>query len=362
MARVKLRYVNSFKDRFGKWRHYFRRGRMKAIPLPPVVGSKIFNAEYAECLELYGPKATAGDRSKRLPGTLGWVIKQYKSPDNPLWSSLSDGTKDVYNRTFDWLDEHYGRAEFASLEERHVRKIRGELKEQTTEIVNGRALKRGGTTVADRAVDKIGMLWRFAKEHIDGMDRLGPNPAKEVASVHTTHKPHPAWPPELMAAIEAHPNPRVVRAYFLLRYTGQRRSDVVTMDKARFDGTAIQVVQEKTGTFCWIPAHKHLRDHLAATGIDGPFLLQSTWGTPYEATSLTNMIIDACKDAGFPGFSPHGLRHSAGSALAEAGCTVHEIMSILGHLTEREAMEYVRQANRKVMAKSGMGKWEAKSE
>lgn len=360
MARVRLRYVNSFPDRHGKMRHYFRRGKMKAIALPPVLGSKIFLAEYAECLELYGPKATAGDRARRVAGTLGWVIREYKKSSQ--WASLSEGTQDVYNRTFDWLDEHYGRAEFATLEERHVRKIRGQLKDQTTEIVNGRKLTRGGTTVADRAVDKIGMLWRFAKEHIEGMDRLGANPTREVAAVHTTHSPHPAWPPELMAAIEAHPNPRVVRAYYLLRYTGQRRSDVVTMARHQFDGTAIQVVQEKTGTHCWIPAHKRLREHFASTGLGAEHLLESSWGLPYRETSLTNMIIDACKAAGYPGFSPHGLRHSAGSALAEAGCSVHEIMSILGHLTEREAYEYVRQANRKVMAKSGIEKWEKKGD
>jgi integrase len=347
MAVRKLRYVNSFKDRHGIWRHYFRRGKMKAIALPPVVGSKIFNDEYAECLELYGPAAKAGDRSSRSEGTLGWVIARYRSADNALWTVLSDGTKDVYNRTFDWLDENWGRVTLSTLAERHVRRIRDELKERPT--------------VADRAVDKIGMLWGFAKEYIPGMDRLGPNPAKEVKSIHTGHKPHPAWPPELMAAIEQHSNPRVVRAYFLLRYTGQRRSDVVTMDTARFDGTAIQVIQEKTGTPVWIPAHKRLRDHLAATGVPGDYLLTSAWGAPYRATSLTNMIIIACKDAGFPGFSPHGLRHSAGSALAEAGCSVHEIMSILGHTTEKEAYEYVRQANRKVMAKSGVDKWEAKS-
>lgn len=347
MARVKLRYVNSFPDRHGKMRHYFRRGKMKAVALPPVPGSKIFMAEYGECLELYGPKARPGDRSTRSEGTLGWVIKRYRSADNPLWTVLSDGTKDVYSRTFDWLDENYGRCEFSSLEERHVRKIRGQLKDRPT--------------VADRAVDKTGMLWNFAKEHLE-MDKLGPSPAREVASIHTGHKSHPAWPPELMAAIEQHPNPRVVRAYFLLRYTGQRRSDVVTMDKARFDGSAIQVIQQKTGTPVWIPAHKRLRDHLTAGGPLGEYLLESSWGAPYRATSLTNMIIIACKDAGFPGYSPHGLRHSAGSALAEAGCSVHEIMSILGHLTEKEAYEYVRQANRKVMAKSGVEKWEAKGD
>jgi hypothetical protein len=36
---------------------------------------------------------------------------------------------------------------------------------------------------------------------------------------------------------------------------------------------------------------------------------------------------------------------------------MHEIMSILGHLTEREAATYVKQTQRKRMAQSGMNKW-----
>ena len=51
-------------------------------------------------------------------------------------------------------------------------------------------------------------------------------------------------------------NPHLVRAYYLLRYTGQRRSDVVKMERKHFDGTAISVVQQKTGTHVWIPCHQ----------------------------------------------------------------------------------------------------------
>jgi len=210
-------------------------------------------------------------------------------------------------------------------------------------------------------VDKIGMLWGFAKEHLD-MDDLGPNPSKEVASLHKGSTPHPKWPEELCRAFEQLDNPRMVRAYYLLRYTGQRRSDVVKMQPRQFDGSAIEVVQQKTGSYCWIPCHQNLRDHLTATGIDHhPYLLTSSTGDRYQATSLTNLIIVECKRLGFPGFSPHGLRHLAGAALAEAGCTVDEIMSILGHKTEGEARVYVQQANRKIMAASGVLKWEQKS-
>jgi integrase len=54
------------------------------------------------------------------------------------------------------------------------------------------------------------------------------------------------------------------------------------------------------------------------------------------------MVCNACFDLGYPGYSPHGLRHLAGSALAEAGATMDEIMAILGHLTEDEARGYVQ--------------------
>ena len=282
-------------------------------------------------------------------GTLGWVIDNFRADDNPEWAKVKEVTREVYNRRLDWLKAHYGRAIFGSIKEHHCRAIRNKLKENPS--------------VADATVDWIGRLWGFAKEHIDyfgkPQNRLGQNPTAEVAPIHTDHEQHKAWPPELCAAFELLDNPRLVRAYFLLRYTGQRRSDVVQMTKLRFDGSAIEVVQEKTGTYVWIPAHKRLRDHLSAGGIPHEWLLSTLKGTAFKATSLTNLVCNACTELGFRGYSPHGLRHLSGAALAEAGCTLHEIMSILGHLTEKQAAEYVRQAQRKVMAASAMRKLEA---
>lgn len=72
----------------------------------------------------------------------------------------------------------------------------------------------------------------------------------------------------------------------------------------------------------------------------------------------SNLIARVVRELGFPGVSAHGLRHLAGAALAEVGASVHEIMSILGHVTEAQAMEYTRQANMKVMAVSAMAKWD----
>jgi integrase len=77
-----------------------------------------------------------------------------------------------------------------------------------------------------------------------------------------------------------------------------------------------------------------------------------------NSLSLTTMICNACTDFGFPGYSPHGQRHLAGAALAEAGATLEQIKSILGHLTDKEARKYIQQARRKVMAADGMKLWE----
>jgi len=341
VAKVTLAYVNSFRDRHGRVRYYFRKGG-KRIALPGAPGTAVFMEAYEQELAKAAPHVLVRQgRSRRLTeGTLAWVIDEYKK--SAAWKKCKPSTQEVYNRRFDWLRERYGQADFRSFTEDGVRKIRNKLREHPS--------------VADAVVDKIGMLWAFAKEHL-GI-KLGPNPAREVASIHTDHEPHKAWPETLCRAFEALTNPRLVRAYYLLRYSGQRRSDVVRMRTSMFDGTAIEVVQEKTGTYVWIPCHRRLREHLTATGIQGEYLLSNTWEKPYRETSLTNLVCSACKELGFPGYSPHGLRHLAGAALAEAGCSMDEVMAVLGHLTEDEAREYVRQARRKVMARSAMDKWE----
>jgi integrase len=87
-------------------------------------------------------------------------------------------------------------------------------------------------------------------------------------------------------------------------------------------------------------------------------LADMLFGMPFGMVDGMTVFIPKGMALGFPGYSAHGLRHLAGAALAEVGASVHEIMSILGHVTEAQAMEYTRQANRKVMAVSAMAKWD----
>src|SRR4051812_22142608 len=126
MAKVNLPYVNSFRDRHGKLRHYFRRGRV-SVALPGAPGGQTFSEEYDELLALHGPANDATPAGIRLAarqparGTLTWVVAQYRSSDNADWAKLKPSTRVVYDRLFDWLRERYGSGMFVSLRERHVR-------------------------------------------------------------------------------------------------------------------------------------------------------------------------------------------------------------------------------------------------
>jgi integrase len=340
VATYKLDFVNSYRDRHGKMRHRFRRGNVRQM-IHGTPGSAAFMEEYNRLMGLGAPSPTR--RTSGEPGTLGWVIDKYKDPSNKAWAKIKPSTKGVYERHFLYLRDNYGAATFHTITEPDVRAIRNELAARPS--------------VADAIVNKIGLLWQFAKEHLER--KLGVDPTREVAAIHTETESAKAWPEELCAAIERHPNPGVVRAYYLLRYTGQRRSDVTRMKWKQFDGTAVELFQVKTGTYVWVPAHKRLIEHLAGRTDRAEYLLESRYKSRYNDQSLSRLVADACEGLGFPGYSPHGLRHLAGASLAEAGCSVHEIMSILGHLTEKQAYVYVRQANRKKMAKSAMAKWNA---
>lgn len=63
-----------------------------------------------------------------------------------------------------------------------------------------------------------------------------------------------------------------------------------------------------------------------------------------------------------PGLTFHGLRHTAATKLADAGCDTRDIMAITGHETEAMVARYTRSADQKrrapaaIMKLEGIGK------
>jgi len=70
------------------------------------------------------------------------------------------------------------------------------------------------------------------------------------------------------------------------------------------------------------------------------------------------MIAEATAQIGFKEYTAHGLRANAAIALTEAGCSVPQVMAILGHKTWKMAMHYAQQRDQRTLAQQAIDKWE----
>jgi integrase len=177
----------------------------------------------------------------------------------------------------------------------------------------------------------------------------------------STSKGFHCWTDEEIAQFEArHPigsKPRL--AFALLLYTGQRRGDVIKMGRQHIKDGVLTITQEKTGTTVAVPVHPQLRAAIdASAGINTNLtFIVTERGRPFPGHSFTAWFRKHCDDAGLPKRCVvHGLRKAAARRLAEAGCTVHEIAAITGHVTLREVERYTKAVDRERLARSAMAR------
>jgi hypothetical protein len=89
-------------------------------------------------------------------------------------------------------------------------------------------------------------------------------------------------------------------------------------------------------------------------GKSGSAHLVNENGQAFAADGFGNKMHDWCDDAGLPHCTSHGLRKTGAAIAAENGATSHELMSIFGWLTLKEAERYTRAAEQK---KSWAARW-----
>ena len=149
--------------------------------------------------------------------------------------------------------------------------------------------------------------------------------------------------------------PRLALA--LLLYTGQRRSDVVTMGKQHIDKNgAIHVRQHQDRRDTVDPGPCRLAGDHRGDAAEHLTFLTTAFGKPFTAAGFGNWFREQCDVAGLPHCSAHGLRKAAARRLAEAGCTAHEIAAITGHASLREITRYTKAADQKRLAAKAMAR------
>lgn len=354
-------YVMRVKAR-GRWYNYFRRGALR-IALPGKPGTREFQDAYDLALREHAPQLVSARRSALGAGrgSVAWVIEQYKRKSES-WAEASTNTREIYDRRHHWLNKNYGSDPIASFDRELIKMIR-DLPEFA-----------GKPSVADATVERLATLWDFTEEflHLDDMKvHKGINPARNIKKLRGGEaESAPLWPLDLCRAFEKYDHPDAVTFYFLARYAGQRRSDLVNMQWEHIDEQRGEmfVAQIKTGARIWVPMPKRLRDYLDSLPRRGRFIVPSpkNMSEPWRETSVTNEFIKITRDElgyrttdskGEPRFySPHGLRHLCGVELAHASASDRQIAAVLGHATLKMVHVYVKQAEQRVLARDAQRK------
>lgn len=147
--------------------------------------------------------------------------------------------------------------------------------------------------------------------------------------------------------------------FSLALYTALRRQDLCVLGPQHVRNGVIYICPEKTrmttGAWIVLPIHPELAKVLAAVPADQQTFLVTLWGRRFSLEYLTTWFGRACRSAGLPmGLCLHGLRKAACRRLAEAGCTVHEIMSVSGHRTVYHVERYTMSVSWEKLAKTAM--------
>jgi enterobacteria phage integrase len=335
-------FVERWRDRHGRVRTYGRPDRKgPRIPLP-AFGTDEFKAAYGQMLA--GQLTPTRKREARpAPDTVAALIISYQR--SASYVGLRNTTKAGYASRIEALRTEHGHRTVAGLSRERI----------ITGILQPYADRPGA------ALSILKMLRVLIRHAID-LGWLKHDPSLGIRRPKTQEIR--SWTDAEIATFEKRwPIGTKQRlAFALMLYTGQRRSDVHRMTWSDVSDTAIRVVQQKTGRKLAIPLHGELLAVLATTERDHVTIINTGYGRPFTVDGFSQWMRRAIAEAGLPIVcQPHGLRKAAGRRLAEAGCTAHEIMAVLGHKTLTEAERYTREADQAQLAIAAVAKLEGRS-
>jgi integrase len=356
MTRIRLQFVNEFRDRHGKVRRYFRRPGCKAVPLPGLVGSAEFMATYQAALTgTKAPQRQIGE-GRTVVGTVQSLVAAYLdcSPcsSSPFKRLAAETQRTRRNILENFREAHGDKRVFRT--EANRRSTMLLTREHMQKIVNEKAT----TPFAQRNfLNTLRALFKWAVEE----GRVPDDPTLGVKRVKFKTTGYKTWSESDIETFEQKHaiGTRARLALSLLLYTAQRRSDVVKLGRQHIRHGILTVDQHKTEgqdeAHLEIPVHPKLREIIDATPNEHLTFLTTRSGRPFSPAGFTNWFREMCNEAGLPnGLSAHGLRKACARRLAEIGCTTHEIAAITGHATLAEVERYTKAANRKRLGASAM--------
>ena len=280
-------------------------------------------------------------------GTLGVLIAAYRG--SPEYQRLAERTRKDYARVMDSLAP-IDTIPLLALDSARVLQIRD------AEFHNHKRRHANYVVQVLRLMCAWGIPRKFLKT----------NPCEGVELIRKGREEPRAnrpWKPAELEAVMAALPVEMKTAIALGAYAGMRQGDVLRLPWSAYDGTAISYRQRKTGEEVWLPAHRDLRAILDSTPRRGPIIVTGVKGRPPTENGFRARLFDIIRrlereQKVSEGLTFHGLRHTAATALAEAGSSTREIMAITGHRTEAMVATYTEKADQRRNAQAAITRLE----
>lgn len=349
MITVPVCYVVKDVDRHGNERFYFRRRGQRKIRLRAKPGTPEFQREYEAALAANsnGELMSVNDGGAATPGTWRWLCQRY-----------------MQSAEFRQLDPNTQRLRRGILESTWVEPREPGSRDMIGDCPLDRMNRKFVLLLRDRKKDfpaaannRVKVIRRAFKWAIEN-ELVASNPAREVPPLRMRAGGHHAWTPEEIAQYQhRHPiGTPAALALALLRYTGQRRADVVRFGRQHVREGCLKFTQNKNRNrnpvSLELPILPDLQRIIDASPTGELTFLVTEQGRPFTAAGFGNWFRDRCNEARLERCSAHGLRKAAATSLAEAGATAHQLMAWFGWRSIKEAERYTRAADQKKLAAS----------
>jgi integrase len=338
------------------YRYYYHRATNKRIN--SLFGTAAFAAEVA----------TLDARAKELiprDGSLKALIVAYRR--SPHFTDLKPRTRSDYDKVFNYL---------APIDEIALFTIDGQWVCKLIET----AFRHKKRRFANYVLQVVRLLFAWGKPR----GYLSENPAEGVQSFKRPKgmaRANRPWTDEEREIILDSASIELRAMIALGMFAGLREGDACTITKAGYDGEQIEVIASKNNEMVWLPAHFRLRAILKEASevrhkklkqrarrqqvvpIDPPTLTVTSRGHSWTEAGfrasffkLIRLLTQQGKVR--PGLTFHGLRHTMGKWVIEAGGTKEDVGMILGDRSLAMAQWYSREHEKKERVSAAMSKLE----
>lgn len=302
-------------------------------------------AEFAEeirRLNAAGRSQKAVGIVPKIRGTLGELIADYRA--SPEFTGLAPRTRADYQRVFDWLApiEMMPRLQ---IDPAAVLKIRD------------RAFAQKKRKFANNTRDVLRLIfnWGIPRNYMTANPALA---IKAIPRPKDQARANRPWTDAECEILLREATGGLKVAIALGMFAALRIGMAYRITWAAYDGRAI-AWQHKTDQENWLPVDAALRAILDATPRVATTIVASEHGRPYHAGGVdkafhTLILRLEAEDKIGKGLTFHGLRHTAGSKLADLGVDPRTIAALLGHKSLAMAIRYSEGADRRRRASAAV--------